>query len=80
MEIEFWNREMSNKMDWDEEFRVAMVKKWIERNCVGIKTCWGCNRLFKTISGLRQHVRSHDDCFLIVEKMIMDNPTGSGLG
>jgi len=30
MAIEFWDREVSNKMDCDEEFWVAMVNKWIE--------------------------------------------------
>jgi len=39
LEIEYWETEVGNKRDWDEEFRVAMVNKWIERNCVGIKVC-----------------------------------------
>ena len=78
LEIEYWREEVSNKKDWDEEFRVAMVNKWIERNCVGIKEYWGCDRLFKNVSGLRQHVRSHDICFEVVEKMMMDDPAGTG--
>jgi len=78
LEIEYWRNEVGNKKVWDEEFRVAMVNKWIERNCVGIKECWECRKLFKTVSGLRQHIRSYDVCFEVVEKMMMDDPAGTG--
>jgi len=78
LEIEYWVGEVGNKKDWDEEFRVAMVNKWIVLNCVGIKECWGCDRLFKAVSGLRQHIRSHDICFEVVEKMMVDDPAGTG--
>ena len=78
LEIQYWTKEVGNKMDWDTEFRVAMVNTWIERNCVSIKECWECHRLFKTVSQLRQHIRSHDVCFGVVEQMMVDDPTGSG--
>ena len=78
LEIEYWKNEIGNKMDWDEEFRVAMVNKWIERNCTGRKECWECRKVYKTFSGLRQHIRTYDVCFRVVEKMMVDDPAGTG--
>ncbi|KAG0125756.1 hypothetical protein HOY82DRAFT_542949 [Tuber indicum] len=72
----FWKEEMERKEEWEADYRLAMGIKWSELWCKGVLNCWGCNKGYKSIQGLRMHVRTEEDCFKVLEGLMMDNPTG----
>ena len=54
-EKEYWKDTVNKWSDWDEEFQIGLVIKWIELYWKKKQDCNICGKEYKDVAGMRRH-------------------------
>jgi len=68
----YWEDKLERWNDWDEEFQMGLVVKWVELKQREVLGCNECGKSFKTISGVKEHLRREDACYERMVKVVLD--------
>jgi len=68
----YWEDKLERWNDWDEEFQMGLVVKWVELKQRDVLECKECGKSFKTIRGVKEHLRREDACYQRMVKVVLD--------
>ena len=73
----YWIETIRKWENWEEEFQVGLVNKWIELYRTKDKECMICGKKYVGAKGVKQHIRKEIECMEGLEKVVKEFPCGN---
>ena len=76
-EKEYWIETIRKWEDWEEDFQVGLVNKWIELYRTKDKECKICGKKYVGAKSVKQHIRKEIGCMEGMVKVVKEFPCGN---
>ena len=75
--MEYWGETIRRWDEWEEDFKVGLVNKWIELYKSKEKECMICGKKYVNAKGVKQHIMKDMGCSEGMEKVVKEFPGGN---